>query len=120
MPSRAHSSAVRRTLATPRRCPSIRGSPCCCAQRPLPSMMMAMCRGRFVGRNRQLARRRGRSSFAHGINSVIVADSRHDRIVCSRSGPTETTSTGRPTMSADPVEVRPGLGRQVVQPPDAR
>ncbi len=48
MSSRAHSSTVRRTLATPRRCPSIRGSPCRSAQRPLPSMMIAMCRGRRI------------------------------------------------------------------------
>ena len=32
--------------ATPRRCPSMRGKFCRSAQRPLPSMMIAICRGR--------------------------------------------------------------------------
>ena len=50
--------SMRRTLATPRRCPSIRGKPCRWAQRPLPSMMMAMCRGRRF-------RRAGRRRRAH-------------------------------------------------------
>src|SRR5919197_2171196 len=36
---------VRRSASTPRRCPSPRGSPRAAAQRPLPSMMMATCRG---------------------------------------------------------------------------
>src|SRR6476469_9354747 len=36
---------VRRTASTPRRCPSERGSPRSLAQRPLPSMLMATCRG---------------------------------------------------------------------------
>src|SRR6266496_3455465 len=36
---------VRRSASTPRRCPSARGSPRAAAQRPLPSMMMATCRG---------------------------------------------------------------------------
>src|SRR5262249_37336543 len=29
--------------------PSMRGRPCCCAQRPLPSMIMATCRGNRAG-----------------------------------------------------------------------
>src|SRR6266536_1878537 len=36
---------VRRSASTPRRCPSPRGRPRAAAQRPLPSMMMATCRG---------------------------------------------------------------------------
>src|SRR5208283_3536777 len=36
---------MRRTMPAPRRWPSIRGSPRRRAQRPLPSMMMAMWRG---------------------------------------------------------------------------
>src|SRR5439155_2750589 len=36
---------VRRSASTPRRCPSLRGRPRAEAQRPLPSMMMATCRG---------------------------------------------------------------------------
>ena len=42
------STAVRtivRTASTPRRCPATRGSSRCLAQRPLPSMMIATCRG---------------------------------------------------------------------------
>src|SRR5208282_534478 len=47
MPSRAHSSVMRRTTPAPRRWPSIRGNPWRRAQRPLPSMMIAMWRGIF-------------------------------------------------------------------------
>src|SRR2546428_5325672 len=36
---------VRRTASRPVRCPATRGSPRAAAQRPLPSMMMAMCDG---------------------------------------------------------------------------
>src|SRR5262247_1835466 len=36
---------VRRSASTPRRCPSLRGKPRAAAQRPLPSMMIATCRG---------------------------------------------------------------------------
>src|SRR5262249_10068826 len=39
---------VRRSASTPRRCPSPRGSPRAAAQRPLPSMMMATCRGTAI------------------------------------------------------------------------
>src|SRR5258707_11393615 len=49
MPSRQHSSTVARTLCVPRRCPSTRGKPRCSAQRPLPSMMMAICAGNREG-----------------------------------------------------------------------
>jgi hypothetical protein len=34
-----------RTVSTPRLCPAIRGMKRFFAQRPLPSMMMAICRG---------------------------------------------------------------------------
>src|SRR5690242_10413964 len=36
---------VRRTASAPRLCPAVRGRPRRRAQRPLPSMMMATCRG---------------------------------------------------------------------------
>src|SRR6185503_11993997 len=36
---------VRRTASAPRLCPAVRGRPRCRAHRPLPSMMMATCRG---------------------------------------------------------------------------
>ena len=71
MPSRAHSSVVRRTLATPRRCPSIRGRFCRCAQRPLPSMMMAMCRGQ---RSAGHPAKAGSADMRHGI-ALRIADS---------------------------------------------
>src|SRR6202521_2707070 len=45
MPSSPAARTVRRSASTPRRCPSLRGSPRAAAQRPLPSMMMATCRG---------------------------------------------------------------------------
>ena len=41
----AHASTICRADLTPARWPANRGRPCCAAQRPLPSMMMATCRG---------------------------------------------------------------------------
>src|ERR1700730_18650375 len=45
MPRSPAARTVRRSASTPRRCPSPRGSPRAAAQRPFPSMIMAMCRG---------------------------------------------------------------------------
>ena len=45
MPRSPAARTVRRSASTPRRCPSPRGRPRAAAQRPLPSMMMATCRG---------------------------------------------------------------------------
>src|ERR1700716_2558289 len=45
MPRSPAARTVRRSASTPRRWPSTRGSPRWAAQRPLPSMMMATCRG---------------------------------------------------------------------------
>src|SRR2546425_5475478 len=45
-PSRAEVSTVSRTESMPARCPATRGRCRCPAQRPLPSMITAMCRGR--------------------------------------------------------------------------
>src|SRR6202035_4758327 len=45
MPRSPAARTVRRNASTPRRWPSTRGNPRCAAQRPLPSMMMATCRG---------------------------------------------------------------------------
>ena len=45
MPISPAARTVLRNASTPRRCPSPRGSPRADAQRPLPSMMMATCRG---------------------------------------------------------------------------
>src|SRR5262245_37771780 len=45
MPRSPAARTVRRNASTPRRCPSLRGSPRAAAQRPLPSMMMATWRG---------------------------------------------------------------------------
>src|SRR5262249_53291937 len=45
MPRSPAARTVRRKASTPRRWPSTRGSPRWAAQRPLPSMMMATCRG---------------------------------------------------------------------------
>src|SRR5262249_33088004 len=49
MPSRRAVSTTARTASLPRRCPSMRGSPRRRAQRPLPSMMIATCRGSRLG-----------------------------------------------------------------------
>src|SRR5947207_651376 len=43
MPRAGAASTTRRTASAPARCPADRGSPWACAQRPLPSMMMATC-----------------------------------------------------------------------------
>src|SRR3974390_1249934 len=48
MPMSVAARTVRRTASTPRRWPSTRGSPRAAAQRPLPSMMMATCRGTAI------------------------------------------------------------------------
>src|SRR5262245_51568290 len=48
-PSSPAARTVRRSASTPRRWPSLRGSPRAAAQRPLPSMMMATCRGASNG-----------------------------------------------------------------------
>src|SRR6516165_3627060 len=48
MPSSCAARTTRRSASTPRRCPSARGSPRSAAQRPLPSMMMATCRGTAI------------------------------------------------------------------------
>src|SRR3981189_2270327 len=48
MPRSPAARTVRRSASTPRRCPSPRGSPRAAAQRPLPSMMMATCRGTTI------------------------------------------------------------------------
>ena len=45
MPRSPAARTVRRSASTPRRWPSTRGRPRAAAQRPLPSMMMATCRG---------------------------------------------------------------------------
>src|ERR1700694_334275 len=44
-PRSMHARTVARTASTPLRWPATRGSRRCFAQRPLPSMMMATCRG---------------------------------------------------------------------------
>src|SRR5262249_28067161 len=49
MPSRRAVSTTARTASFPRLCPSMRGRPRLRAQRPLPSMMIATCRGSRLG-----------------------------------------------------------------------
>src|SRR5688500_9313121 len=44
-PCFTHAFTVARTASSPRLCPATRGRKRCFAQRPLPSMMIAMCRG---------------------------------------------------------------------------
>ena len=58
-PRSAHARTTARTASTPRRCPATRGRKRCFAQRPLPSMMMATCRGTSpcVGNGLRRARR---------------------------------------------------------------
>src|SRR5882757_6514689 len=40
-------SEIGRMFLVPASCPLARGRPSCCAQRPLPSMMIPTCRGMF-------------------------------------------------------------------------
>src|SRR5580692_1339128 len=44
MPNAGAASTMRLTVSTPARCPAARGRPRARAQRPLPSMMIAVCR----------------------------------------------------------------------------
>ncbi len=46
-PRREHSSITSRTALSPALWPAVRVRPRAAAQRPLPSMMIAMCRGRW-------------------------------------------------------------------------
>src|SRR5258708_10561486 len=48
MPSSCEARTTRRSASTPRRWPSARGRPRAAAQRPLPSMMIATCKGGSV------------------------------------------------------------------------
>src|SRR5882757_1676118 len=48
MPSSWAARTTRRSASTPRRWPSARGRPRAAAQRPLPSIMMATCKGASV------------------------------------------------------------------------
>src|SRR5258708_15132917 len=48
MPSSCEARTTRRSASTPRRWPSARGKPRAAAQRPLPSMMIATCKGGSV------------------------------------------------------------------------
>src|ERR1700704_2582600 len=48
MPSSCAARTTRRSASTPRRWPSARGKPRAAAQRPLPSMMTATCKGPSV------------------------------------------------------------------------
>src|SRR5579859_816056 len=51
-PCSTAASTILRMFSVPARCPASRGSPRCLAQRPLPSMIMATCRGTGVIRGR--------------------------------------------------------------------
>src|SRR3989338_852793 len=48
-PNSAQALRITRTDSTPSLCPAIRGNPRSFAQRPLPSMIIAICRGMFWG-----------------------------------------------------------------------
>src|SRR5437763_12974468 len=48
MPSSCEARTTRRNASTPRRWPSARGKPRAAAQRPLPSMIIATCKGPSV------------------------------------------------------------------------
>ena len=49
MPSSSDRLIKSRTDLMPSWCPAMRGSPCCSAHRPFPSMMTAKCLGRRSG-----------------------------------------------------------------------
>jgi len=54
---------MRRKTSLPAACPAVRGKPFLVAQRPLPSMMMAMCSG---------GGRAGASRFFFWNNGIIL------------------------------------------------
>ena len=86
MPRSPAARTVRRKASTPRRCPSTRGRPCAAAQRPLPSMMMATCRG---AAKPSACRRRRRRRLAS--RSCRVAQT----VMISFSLPASSFSTSR-------------------------
>src|SRR3990170_403377 len=51
MPTSMQASITRRKFSVPARCPAMRGRPRASAQRPLPSMIMAIWVGIFSGRS---------------------------------------------------------------------
>src|SRR5690606_27915617 len=81
MPRLAQAPTSSRATSTPRRCPAMRGLPRRRAQRPLPSMTTAMCRGMASGnafnlRSESLAGRRRRASYFHDFAFLL----RHDGV----------------------------------------
>ena len=70
MPSREHSSMIVRTLLTPRRCPSTRGSPRDRAQRP-HALLLRILQQAYIGR----AGRRGPA----GPRGIDKRQARHGR-----------------------------------------
>ena len=73
-----------RTDFTPFSCPKIRCSPCCFAQRPLPSMMIAMCCGnfsRFIFSFISLVSKQNRSACAERFHIAICYFLLHTRAI---------------------------------------
>src|SRR5690606_30506848 len=78
MPSRAQASTVVRTASTPLAWPATRGSRRRVAQRPLPSMTIATCRGTWadaglmgIGSGERLMRNDWRSSDRHDVLFLV-------------------------------------------------
>src|ERR1700704_4477165 len=75
MPSSFAARTTRRNASTPRRWPSARGRPRAAAQRPLPSMMIATCKGVSAGSDPSVA---GTATFdigqipEHFLNAAIL------------------------------------------------
>src|SRR5208337_4379055 len=125
IPNRAHSSVMRRTTPAPRRWPSIRGSPWRWAQRPLPSMMMAMWRGIFSADTSASASGLtavDASGVSVGASGPISAPDRvsasdivgivgKDRLLPVR--PHGNDFHGPAYQRAEPIEIVAGLPRQI-------
>src|SRR5271168_2644069 len=80
--SRAQVSIVERAVFVPERWPAARGRCRCCAQRPLPSMITATCRGR---RARASFSKRSASS---GVNGPSAPEAETCSVVCDLMGGT--------------------------------
>src|SRR5262249_11191111 len=89
---------VARTLATPRLCPSMRGNPRCCAQRPLPSMIIATCRGNRAGSKPASARRWSVSEV--GTETLITDSQRRE------DAPLASRMEGLRSLFAQPLRER--------------
>src|ERR1700683_5247459 len=73
MPCRAAASTILSTALAPARWPAVRGSPRCEAQRPLPSMMIAMCTISFVSQSYEMRKSCAAGCLDHRFDMIEVS-----------------------------------------------